>query len=247
MSQPAPILRLARYLDGQGRPRELVTLAASGGSLLVVDREDPTGEDSRLLAHLAPDEPPENAELVGADYLRRGSSSRCRALTEEDLLATAQLSQQPTASSEPAGELPPDRAGRVHSLELVDGRASIPDLRWVSRSPDRRGACEVVSLREAVGKLERYEPLCGLTERALAAKHDDPAVSTTVLRAELRRVRESPIVLNRRLREVVLERVASGGSMSEIAMRCGRTKRDRRGNESGETLSLIQSDAADEL
>jgi len=66
-------------------------------------------------------------------------------------------------------------------------------------------------------------------------------VSTTVLRAELERVLESPIVLNRGLREAVLARVRKGElSMSEIAIRCGRTKRDAAGNLSGETSWLAR-------
>ena len=66
-------------------------------------------------------------------------------------------------------------------------------------------------------------------------------VSTSVLRAELTRVLESPIILNRRLREVVSERIGGPAlSMSEIAIRCGRTKRDRNGNESGDTSWLAR-------
>ncbi len=50
---------------------------------------------------------------------------------------------------------------------------------------------------------------------------------------------ESPIVLNRALREAVLERVERGDlSMSEIAIRCGRVKHDAHGNMSGETSWL---------
>ena len=50
---------------------------------------------------------------------------------------------------------------------------------------------------------------------------------------------QSPIVLNRALREAVLERVGSGElSLSEIAIRCGRVKRDSGGNVSGETSWL---------
>ena len=66
-------------------------------------------------------------------------------------------------------------------------------------------------------------------------------MSTAVLRAELVRVQHSPIVLNRGLREAVLAVVSRGElSMSEIAIRCGRVKRDRRGNESGETSWLAR-------
>jgi hypothetical protein len=62
-----------------------------------------------------------------------------------------------------------------------------------------------------------------------------------VLRAELVRVQESPIVLNRRLRETLLARLERDAlSLSEIAMRCGRTKRDAAGNLSGETSWLAR-------
>ena len=51
----------------------------------------------------------------------------------------------------------------------------------------------------------------------------------------------SPIVLNRGLREAVAELLAREQlSMSEIAIRCGRIKRDGRGNESGETSWLAR-------
>ena len=80
-----------------------------------------------------------------------------------------------------------------------------------------------------------------LTRRALRRHRGDDAVSMTVLRVELRRLQLSPIVLNRRLREVVLETAERDGlSMSEIAIRCGRIKRDRSGNESGETSWLAR-------
>jgi hypothetical protein len=46
----------------------------------------------------------------------------------------------------------------------------------------------------------------------------------------------SPIILNRRLRERVERAVAGDGiTMSEIAIRCKRIRRDERGRESGET------------
>jgi hypothetical protein len=56
------------------------------------------------------------------------------------------------------------------------------------------------------------------------------------LRNELERLCESPVVLNRGLREAVLEAIDRRGlSMSEIAFRCGMVKRDRHGRASGET------------
>ncbi len=95
------------------------------------------------------------------------------------------------------------------------------------------------SVREVIGSLESYEPTRTLTARALACHHRDRRVSTVVLRAELARVYASPIVLNRGLREAVLAAVRDGGlTMSEIAIRCGRVKRDAAGGESGETSWL---------
>jgi hypothetical protein len=92
-----------------------------------------------------------------------------------------------------------------------------------------------------IARLQEYEPVRTATEQALALYHGDSAVSTTVLRAEFERVKESPIVLNRRLRGVVLETIERQAlSMSEIAIRCGRVKHDRRGNQSGETSWLAR-------
>jgi len=62
-----------------------------------------------------------------------------------------------------------------------------------------------------------------------------------MLRTELERVKGSPIVLNRGLRQAVLAAVEwQGVSMSEIAIRCGRVKRDAKGKESGETSWLAR-------
>jgi len=62
-----------------------------------------------------------------------------------------------------------------------------------------------------------------------------------VLRAELVRVQLSPIVLNRRLREAAQTYMQREGvSLSEVATRCGRVKRDAAGNESGETSWLAR-------
>jgi hypothetical protein len=66
----------------------------------------------------------------------------------------------------------------------------------------------------------------GITANDLDAHRTDPTLSTCCLAAELTRLAESPIVLNRRLREAVALALAGGElSMSEIAMRCGRVKR----------------------
>ena len=96
-------------------------------------------------------------------------------------------------------------------------------------------------MREAIASLESYEPVRTLTVHALAAARDGHELSTAVLRAELARLQQSPIVLNRGLREMVLACVERDGlSMSEIAIRCGRVKRGADGHESGETSWLAR-------
>ena len=219
--------QLAGYVDAHGRHRELVTSAASAGSLLVVDRDVDTGADCRLLAHLAHDEPPENAALICADYLDRdrSESRRCRALADEDaeLVPFADVSRPPLVPERC------DHAGRSYAIFFAPSRMSIPELRWGWREGSAtEGDANVASLREVVAWFESYEPLCSTTEHALARHATDSEVSCTVLRSELRRVRESPIVLNRRLREVVLARVAAcGPSMSEIARAATAAKKKR--------------------
>jgi len=80
-----------------------------------------------------------------------------------------------------------------------------------------------------------------MTLAAIAAHAGDPGISVVALRGELDRALNSPIVLNRALRERV-ERAIAGDSlsMSEIAIRCRRIKRDARGRESGETSWLAR-------
>ena len=237
---------LARYADSAGRDREIVTRAGYFGSVLLIDRDLASRADHRLLAHLAPDEPSENAALICRDYLEaRPDPRRCRLVTEEDaqtnpLTVLARATQDSAALAvQPA---PRDSAGRTYALELVSGRASIPELRWGCREGLGETAnLRTVSLREVIGNVEHYEPVCSITEATLALRRGGGEVSISALEAELLRVRESPIVLNRSLREAVLLRIEQHGqSMSEIALRCGRVKRDRRGNESGETSWLAR-------
>jgi hypothetical protein len=119
---------------------------------------------------------------------------------------------------------------------------SIPELRWRCDEdvtlPERR---EPLSVRDTIAALESYEPVRTLTASAIRRHRIDGAASVALLRAELVRVNESPIVLNRSLREAVLATTERDAlSMSEIAMRCGRIKRDAAGNESGETSWLAR-------
>jgi hypothetical protein len=251
---------LGRYIDEQGRTRELIAQAGAAGSVLVIDRDRATRGDQRLVAHLAADEPAENAAVVCSSYLEQaiGDRCRCRLTTAADARTVpfAQPSETDLdARHTPCEEQLVDCGGWRYELEAIDTGMSIRELRWcrtrVGTTDEPQGEChteqpparagEPVSLRDAIAAIQSYEPPCTLTIRALTTHAGAREVSTTMLRAELVRVQESPIVLNRRLREVVLARVSSQElSMSEIAMRCGRVKRDRRGNESGETSWLAR-------
>jgi hypothetical protein len=214
---------------------------------LVVDRDALTLGDRRLVARLAADEPPENALLVCSHYLHDAHRGRCRRVSVEDLtgkpfLEEAEDSRKLARESELGARRAGAEGDAVYRLELAPAGIATSELRW--RCHSRRGgsvAPVAVSLRETIGALESYEPACGLTRSALARYRDDASVSTVVLRVELERLGESPIVLNRKLRQAVLAMIERHSlSLSEIAIRCGRVKRDSKGNASGETSWLAR-------
>jgi hypothetical protein len=231
---------LGRYTDGAGRPREVVVRPGVAGSVLVVDRDASTLGDRRLVAHLAADEPPGNAELVCRQYLQDPDGRWCRRVTSDDLQTAPLAEGQRRRECEPEELV--SQCGYRYRLELLASDLSIPELRWC-RHPQHAAAAEPepVSLREVVACLESYRPARDLTLAALANHRDDRNVSVAVLRAELRRLDASRIVLNRGLRQAVRDAVQGQGlSMSEIAIRCGRIKYDSRGNASGETSWLAR-------
>jgi hypothetical protein len=254
---------LGRYVDCDGRHREVLARPGYAGSVLVIDRDASTHGDRRLVAHLGADEPPANAELVCRHYLSDPRGRWCRPISPADLLAaepTTHSSAHPDshelpdshrASGQlvaceqalaPAASAVVDRQGRVQRLGLVRNRLAIPELRWLrSSAAHLDGEVESVSIREVVASLESYEPVRAHTARAIAHHREDPEISVVVLRAELHRLDASRIVLNRGLRHAVLHAVRTQGlSMSEIALRCGRIKYDARGNASGETSWLAR-------
>jgi hypothetical protein len=240
-SRPRPI---ARYTDCDGRAREIVTRVGRAQSVLVVDRDEQSRGDDRLIAHLAPEEPPGNAAVAACGYVARARRCKClcRRVCEADLTATAFVEEtERPAIGPPIDEEQTDSLGRRYELARVETGMSIPELRWRRCAPGDHAHPTTISLREAIAGLESYEPVCARTERALRRHDSDDTVSTTALRGELQRVRQSPIVLNRGLREAVLAAMTQQGlSMSEIAIRCGRIKRDSAGNQSGETSWLAR-------
>jgi hypothetical protein len=234
---------LGRYRAHRtGQERELLRVQRPDGSALVIDYELDTLCDGRLIAHLSPDEPAENAQIVSDLYLADAShQGRCRAVTPEDFDSTRHLTPSPPSNHRPrpASRLQ-DATGHIYRISQVPTSGHTPELRWTrSRHPGREDSFDTVTLRDVVGSLEAYEPARTQTHDALARHHQ--SVSTRQLRNELQRLATSVVVLNRRLREAVQRRVQRGElSMSEIALRCGRIKRDSHANASGETSWLAR-------
>jgi hypothetical protein len=237
---------LGSYCDWNGRPREIVALSGAGDSVLVLDRDATTLGDRRLLAHLAADEPPENAAVVSRCFMRQARRGRCscRLLDDADLRAIPFAddleAEQPSELT--AEETLHDVSGRCYRIERLASEMSIPELRWCQGGPKARDCeRETLSVREVIACLEHYGPVLALTSSVVSAHRGSDEVSVAVLRAELVRMQESPIVLNRALRAAVVDAVERHGqSMSEIAMRCGRIKHDSAGNASGETSWLAR-------
>jgi hypothetical protein len=230
-----PARLLADHAD-----REIVLLPGARGSRLVVDRLADGSGDARLVAHLTADEPDLNAVVVTDIYLADPARA-ARRVTAEDFV------RLPLAhpSDEPAH---PDRVlfdphGIPFRLAPVrSDAANVPELRWLRQPPaGSDGPAQCVSARRVVGALEDYQPVRSLTAAAIARHRHDPALSVATLGLELRRLGASPIVLNRRLREAVIDAsIRRGLSFSAIALACGRTKYDRRGRRSGETSWLAR-------
>jgi hypothetical protein len=243
----SPSARLGRYRDVCGRRREVVAVDGRAGSLLVIDRDAITLSDRRLVAHLASDEPAENALLVCRGYLEHPRGRWCRRLRPDDLLRVPPCEWSSSPSRRHAGanarHLAPIAAqGYVHLLQPVQCKRSIPELRWCRRRlGSRTEQWEPVGLREVIASLEDYEPVRALTAAAIARHGNDPRLALRQIRGEYRWLCTSPVVLNRALREAVLRAIERDElSMSEIALRCGVLKRDRRGNNRGETSWLAR-------
>ncbi|HST55662.1 MAG TPA: hypothetical protein VLJ42_07190 [Solirubrobacteraceae bacterium] len=237
---------LGRYEDDAGHTRELVARPGSGGSLLVIDHDAATLGDRRMVAHLAGDEPHENAALVCELYLQDARQRWCREVAARDLeVVPFEADEHALAAQARLLDATPellDRKGCVLSIGPVAARMSIPELRW-QRHPAAGDMSPpaLLSVRDVVADLESYEPVRTLTLALLARHRADPDVSVATLGAELERVDSSRLVLNRGLRQAVLTALHKQGlTMSEIAVRCGRVKRDRRGHTSGETSWLAR-------
>jgi hypothetical protein len=232
---------LGKYTDpDSGHTREILCLPGSAGSRLVVDRPVDVHAAPLLIAHLAPDEPEENARIVAEMYLADANIGHCRRIAADDLRSNPLDSSASTAESDGCADAEVellDSAGAIYRLQLLRGRRSLPELRWTRSCPS--GQDGLLTLREVIERLEDYEP-AHISATALARHREDRHLSTFELGRELERVRNSQMVLNRGLREAVEREVARGASISQIAMRCDRIKKDPRGSESGETSWLAR-------
>lgn len=230
--------RLATYADGDGDKRELVAMAVSDDTL-VIDRFAGSGYDPRLVGRLHADEPAENARLLADLYLHDERRGSCRPVTDADLKASADGDVASVSADVRWGAPLVAGVGVLVQIRRVRDKGA-PTLRWTATTRTGTGR-QVLPLRQVFGLMQAYEPAASMTRAALDAHAQQPGASVSALRVELDRACNSPIVLNRALRERVERSVATEGlSMSEIAIRCGRVKRDKRGNESGETSWLAR-------
>ena len=203
---PGGATALGELHDHRGR-RLLVATRDLHGRLLVVDRDE-RGNDRRLVASLAPDEPGTNAALV-AELYRADPNRHARALTDDDWFSGPSRSARP----DPGAILRPPN-GRALRLGVSDG-----ELRWLDGE-------RPVSLRRVLAAVESYQPVA-MSERALELKPQ--GIRGRLLRQELERVAASPFVLNRGLREAVQARLAAGETLALIARRCGHLHRGHPG------------------
>ena len=168
-----------------------------------------TLSDGRLIAHLAPDEPPENARIVCELYLADDTKGRCRTVAAEDFDLSRHATPPPPDSHAPtAVDALRDADGHVYRIRELPTLETMPELRWTrSREPGREPAFDPVTFRDVVAALEAYEPARTLTTQALTRGGGN--LSTRRLREEYERLAGSPIVLNRGLREAVQRELAA--------------------------------------
>jgi hypothetical protein len=153
------------------------------------------------------------------DEERRG---RCVLLTLDDLHRGP---TRPQVSGVSPAQVLRDVNSVTYQLALTASTRDeqrVRELRWTrfTQEDPRRRPC---TLREVVGALEAYEPARAMTLAAIVRYEREPEPpSAGKVRGELSRLDESRYVLNRGIREAVLNATESGlVTMSQIAARCG--------------------------
>jgi hypothetical protein len=214
-----------------------VITVSIAGRTLVIDRAA-AGGDARLLAQLAPEEPQGNARLIARMYIADKTSSPPRRATAADL----QSPERPPVDPAPVRWETPLIAGIGATFQIQrTSTAAIAALRWTETRSRVASPTAAVPLRQVIAQLEDYQPAIAMTQAAIDANDQDPLVSVVKLKAELQRLTESRIVLNRRLREHVQRAVEHDQTtMSAIAVRCGRFRTSDRGGQTGETSWLAR-------
>jgi phage baseplate assembly protein W len=218
-AQPV-VLPFGCYADEDDVRREVVIYERPDQGALVIDRNNETHDNARLVGELARDEPDINAALLAQMWLE------CPLEQRRAAPYSGTLPQQLPAQL--------DTADGTYRIAVVSrGERIGSDLRWVCQHP---GSDKVATtLREVVAALEAYEPAVAMTEAAIATIPDDTDGGHSVLAREIARLRGSRRVLNRRLREAILAEVAHGTSLAEIAARCGRVEIAANGVVKGES------------
>ena len=168
--------------------REVVALPGALGSVLVVDRDSSTLGDLRLLAHLASDEPPENARLVCDSYLEDRWGRWSRRVTPEDLETVPfeeQLLLEDRAGEQPSEVELTDGHGRGYRLQVLPGERCSLWVRWCRSGSDPQcDQLQAVSVRDVIAGIESYEPVRSLTLEAIACYRGDGLVSVARLALE---------------------------------------------------------------
>jgi hypothetical protein len=246
------------YHDEHGATREVIVIERDKGPTLVIDRLAGGHEDPMLVGEIGEAEDKENPSLLAGMWMQVPlADRRCGAYTapipapppNRRRAATAALAAttaSPTAQTAAANPAAADAAGATqratgrvpktlkarsctYKLEAV-ARANedTSDLRWVAHQRGQEPA--PVTLRAVVAAVEAYEPAITMCERAIA---NTPELWHGQLQRELDAMGHSRHVLNRGLREAVERAVASGTSLAEIAVRCGRIEITPSGAEKG--------------
>ncbi|MCW3033348.1 MAG: hypothetical protein JWM60_1693 [Solirubrobacterales bacterium] len=234
-SRTARATVIASHTRG-GSPRQVITVAIAGRTL-VIDRSPARG-DARVLARLEPEEPQENARLIARMYIADTTSSPPRRVTAADLKSPERAPVDPA----PVRWETPLIAGIGATFQIQRAATGgIAVVRWTKTRGRGESPAAAVPLRQVVAQLEDYQPAIAMTRAAIDANDQDPQVSVVKLKAELQRLTESRIVLNRRLREHVQRAVEHDQTtMSAIAVRCGRFRTSDRGGRTGETSWLAR-------
>ncbi len=238
-------LVLQRYRAPDGAAREVIAFAAHGWEHAGARPRGGDAGDARLVAHLAADEPVDQRAgrlrpLRGRSPLA-GAAARCRGRWSMTTCAAPRCPTPRRAPCRSRTQSPRRRARRPPSSRRGARRrsASRSCAGCASRPTVSVGPALLVSVRDVVGALQDYEPVRNLTRRGHPPPPRRPgACSVAVLRTELARIAASPIVLNRRLREQVVQTLARDGTEHE---------RDRGPLRAGQARPARQRQRRDEL